>query len=59
MDWDWQRELEQVESELLSVELTPEDVCRLARYLPGDDPILANVETCMRDSGFWREPATA
>lgn len=55
--WDWEAELEAVENDLLHVELTSEDVCRLARVLPGDDPLLALLETEMREQGHWREPA--
>lgn len=58
-EWDWQGELRSVESERLRVELAPEDVCRLARLLPGDDPLLSQIEIEMQESGFWRLPATA
>lgn len=55
--WDWQSELASVE--LVRVELSPEDVCHLAKHLPPDSPVLGRLEVTMREFGVWREPATA
>ena len=52
--WD---EFEAVE--LIRVELTPEDVCHLAEWLPPDSPVLDRLEVTMREEGLWRQPAPA